>query len=88
MGIWDEAAIHRQLPYTSYNVKLAADLKYYLHSVNWDMEWLLNFNTSKTKLLSFNYLREPFLPSLNMAGVSVKESDSVPFLANISTDMK
>lgn len=35
-------------------VKLAAEVKNELQPVvNWGKKWLLNFNTSKTKLLSF-----------------------------------
>ena len=37
--------------------------------VHWDRKWLVNFNASKTKLLSFNHYRETFLyPPLHLHG--------------------
>lgn len=34
-----------------------------------------NFNTFKMKLLSFNHLKDPFLPSISMADANLQEND-------------
>ena len=44
-------------------VEMAADLEYDLRSiVEWGKKWQVTFNSTKTKLLSINHFREPFLP--------------------------
>lgn len=43
-----------------YKIKLTADIRNDLQSVvNWYKKWLVNVNTSKTKMFSFNRLRKP-----------------------------
>ncbi|CAE1315900.1 unnamed protein product [Acanthosepion pharaonis] len=49
---------------THLTVRLEKDLQ---SIVNWGMNWLVNFNFSKTKLLSINHHREPSLPSIRMS---------------------
>ena len=57
-------------------VELAANLEYDLRSVvEWGKEWLVTFNSCKTKLLSINHYRDPFLPPVSMDGCDLAENE-------------
>lgn len=67
---------------------IAAALKNDLQSlVNLRKKWLLDFNTSKTNLLSFNQHREYFLPSIIMAGANQQRNSLRILRVMFSTDM-
>ena len=56
--------------------------------VEWGNDWLMTFNADKTKLLSINRYRQPFLPSIAMGGVDLPESDSIRLLGlTLSKDL-
>ena len=60
---------------------MAADLEYDLRSVvEWGKKWQVTFNSTKTKLLSINHFREPFLPPVSMDGSNLPESNSFRLL--------
>ena len=62
-------------------VEMAADLEYDLRSVvEWGKKWLVTFSSTKTKLLSINNFREPFLPPVSMDGSNLPESGSFRLL--------
>ena len=42
--------------------------------VEWGDKWLVTFNASKTKLLSMNRFKNPFLPSIVMNGAELPEN--------------
>ena len=56
-------------------VGMAAELGVDLHTVvEWGDKWLVTFNASKTKLLSMNRFKDPFLPSIVMNGAQLPEN--------------
>ena len=57
-------------------LNLATDLSSDLNrTVQWGKEWLVSFNTSKTKLVSFNHQRNaPDFPLIHMDGSSLSEA--------------
>ena len=59
-------------------VEMAADLEDDLRTVvEWGDKWLVTFNASKTKLLSINRFRAPFLPFVKMNGSELTESTQI-----------
>lgn len=70
--------------------KLAASLEKDLQPVvDWGRKWLVNFNASKMKLLSFTHHREPSLPPIPMADAQLHESAPLYLLGlTLSTDMR
>ena len=53
-------------------VELAGELELDLHSlVEWVERWIVTFNTTKTKLLSFNCHRDPLLVPVEMNGIEL-----------------
>ncbi|KAI8512007.1 hypothetical protein Bbelb_111070 [Branchiostoma belcheri] len=57
--------------------EMAAGLENDLRSVvEWGDNWLVTFNAQKTKLLSINRYREPFLPPISMNGNELRENES------------
>ena len=42
--------------------------------VEWGDKWLVSFNASKTKFLSMNRFKDPFLPSIVMNGAELPEN--------------
>ena len=62
-------------------VEMAADLEDDLCTVvELDKKWLVSFNASKTKLLSINRFRAPFLPSVLMNDNELTESTQIRLL--------
>jgi len=62
-------------------VELAGELELDLRTVvEWGEKWLVSFNAAKTKLLSVNRFKEPFLPSVSMNGLQLPESDHAKLL--------
>ena len=56
--------------------------------VEWGNDWLVTFNADKTKLLSINHYRRPFLPSIATGGVDLPERDSIRLLGlTLSKDL-
>ena len=56
-------------------VEMAAELKVDLRTVvEWGDKWLVTFNPSKTKLLSINRFKDPFLPSVMMNRAELPEN--------------
>ena len=56
-------------------VEMAAKLEVDLCTVvEWGDKWLVTFNASKTKLLSMNRFKDPFLPSIVMNGAELPEN--------------
>ena len=56
-------------------VEMAAELEVDLRTVvEWGDKWLVTFNSSKTKLLSINRFKDPFLPSVMMNGAELPEN--------------
>ena len=56
-------------------VEMAAELEVDLRTVvEWGDKWLVTFNSSKTKLLSINQFKDPFLPSVMMNGAELPEN--------------
>ena len=54
---------------------MAAELEVDLRTVvEWSDKWLVTFNSSKTKLLSINRFKDPFLPSVMMNGAELPEN--------------
>ena len=54
---------------------MAAELEVDLRTVvEWVDKWLVTFNSSKTKLLSINRFKNPFLPSVMMNGAELPEN--------------
>lgn len=69
-----------------YKVKLATDIKM---ADNLLSTWSMNLNNSKTKVSSFNRLRELLLPSISMADANRHDNNSLRLLAvRFSPDMK
>ena len=67
-------------------VEMAAELEYDLRSiVEWGNRWLVTFNATKTKLLSFNHHRYPSLIPVKMNGVELPENTSFRLLGLIFT---
>ncbi|CAE1157727.1 unnamed protein product [Acanthosepion pharaonis] len=67
-------------------VRLEKDLQ---SIVNWGKIWLVNFNASKTKLLSINHHREPSLPSIIMSDAQLPESNSLRLLGlTLTADLR
>lgn len=63
------------------HIEMAGELEYDLRTVKeWGDEWLVSFNASKTKLLSINKFRDPFLPTISMNGVEISESSHFKLL--------
>ena len=59
----------------------AGELELDLHSiVEWGDRWLVTFNATKTKLLSFNRHRDPLLAPAEMNGIELPEETSVRLL--------
>lgn len=56
--------------------------------VNWGKEWLVHLNTSKTKLLSINHLKDPFffLPPICMADANLHKSDTIHLVGLMFSD--
>ena len=55
--------------------EMAADLEYDLRTITeWGDSWLVSFNATKTKLLSINKFRQPYLPSIAMNRLDIPES--------------
>ncbi|KAI8510670.1 KAP P-loop domain [Branchiostoma belcheri] len=64
--------------------EMAAGLENDLRSVvEWGDNWLVTFNAKKTKLLSINRYREPFLPPISMNGNELLENESLRLLGLI-----
>ena len=62
-------------------VESAAELEVDLHSiVEWGNKWLVSFNATKTKLLSFNRHRDPLLLPVKMSGTELPEETSFRLL--------
>ena len=58
-------------------VELAAELEEDLRTVTeWGKTWLVSFNASKTKLLSINRFKDPYLPSVLMDKVELSENSN------------
>ena len=56
-------------------VEMAAELEVDLRTVvEWGDKWLVTFNAYKTKLLSMNRFKDPFLPSIVMNGAELPEN--------------
>ena len=56
-------------------VELAAEVEVDLRTVaEWGEKWLVSFNATKTKLLSINRFKDPFLPPVMMNGVKLPEN--------------
>ena len=53
--------------------------------VVWDDRWLVTFNATKTKLLSFNCHRRPLLVPMKMNGIELPEESSFRLLGLIFT---
>ena len=70
-------------------LQMAADLSSDLRSVvEWGAKWLVSFNSTKTKLLSLNRYRTPFLPTVFMGNDNLSESDSLRLLGmTLSQDL-
>ena len=88
----DDSTIYSSLDKTKSifdKVELAADLEVDLRSVvEWGNRWLVSFNAAKTKLLSINCFRDPFLPSVMMNGKELPENDQFRLLGlTISKDL-
>ena len=55
----------------------AGEFELDLHSiVKWGDRWPVTFNVTKTKLLSFNHHRNPFLVPVEMNGIELPEETS------------
>ena len=68
-------------------VELAADLEDDLRTVaEWGEKWLVSFNATKTKLLSINRFKDPFLPPVMMNGVELPENCNFSLLGMTFTD--
>ena len=64
-------------------VELAGDLEADLRCVTeWGDRWLVNFNSSKTKLLSINRRIHPYLPDISINDKPLPESPSFRLLFN------
>ena len=62
-------------------VESAAELEFDLQSiVEWGNRWLVSFNATKTKLLSFNRHRDPLLVPVKMSGTELPEETSFRLL--------
>ena len=62
-------------------VESAVELEVDLHSiVEWGNKWLVSFNATKTKLLSFNRHRDPLSVSVKMSGTELPEETSFRLL--------
>lgn len=45
--------------------------------IDWGRRWLVNFNASKTKVLSFTHHKESSLPPISMADAQLHDSISL-----------
>ncbi len=71
---------------TNLAVRLEMDLQ---SVVNWGKNWLVNFNASKTKLLSINHHRDPSLPPIRMSDSQLLESNSLRLLGlTLTADLR
>ena len=67
-------------------VEMAAELEYDLRGiVEWGNRWLVTFNATKTKLLSFNHHRDPSLVPVKMNDIELPKSTSFRLLGWIFT---
>ena len=67
-------------------VEMAAELEYDLRGiVEWGNRWLVTFNATKTKLLSFNHHRDPSLVPVKMNDIELPENTSFRLLGLIFT---
>ena len=65
----------------SLKVELAGELELDLCSiVEWGDRWLVTFNATKKKLLSFNHHRDPLLMPAEMNGIELPEETSFRLL--------
>jgi len=68
-------------------LELAADLEYDLRTITeWGDQWLVSFNSAKTKLLSINKFKHPNLPPISMGGKALPENSEVRLLGLILSD--
>ena len=80
----DDSTIYSCIPKSDMfsQVEMAGEIELDLKSfVEWDKKWMVTFNSTKTKLLSVNHAKNPFLPSISMNGTDLEESDRFVFLA-------
>ena len=55
---------------------------------NWEMEWLMSFNTDKCEVIRVTNKKKPTIFKYMLHGVSLKETDSAKYLGvNISRDL-
>ena len=66
-------------------VEMAAELEYLCSIVAWGNRWLVTFNATKSKLLSFNHHRDPSLIPVKMNGIELPENTSFQLLGLIFT---
>ena len=67
---------------------LSSDLSVTVH---WGEKWLVKFNASKTKLVTFHHHRDtPDIPTISMDGIALEESPSLDKLLGLkfSSDLK
>ena len=79
----DDTTLYSCLGKTGFfeRVESAAELEEDLHSiVEWGNKWLVSFNATKTKLLSFNRHRDPLLLPVKMSGTELPEETSFRLL--------
>ena len=61
-------------------VESTGELELNLHSImEWGDRWLVTFNSTEMKLLSFNRHRDPFLVPVEMNGIKLPEETSFRF---------
>lgn len=74
----DDSTIYSCIPKSDMfsQVEMAGEIELDLMSiVEWGEKWMVTFNSTKTKLLSVNHAKNPFLPSISMNGTDLEESD-------------
>lgn len=79
----DDSTIYSCIPKSDMfgKVEMAGEIELDLQSiVEWGVKWLVTFNSTKTKLLSVNNFRDPFLPSICMNGTELEENNSFRLL--------
>ena len=68
-------------------IESAAELEVDLRTVvEWGKEWLVTFNASKTKLLSINRFKNPYLPSVMMNDAELPENSNFRLLGLTFSD--
>ena len=86
----DDATIYSCLDKTNDpfdKIESAAELEVDLRTVaEWGEKWLVSFNASKTKLLSINRFKDPFLPPVMMNGVDLPENSNFRLLGLTFSD--